>query len=99
MKKLMQTILSGLLLLQVNLAFAHKSPAEQLRLEAMLGQPIMLAGKKQLGYLQVSLTGFKLPSRQDRAPVNIAIVIDKSGSMQGEKLPKPKKRRSWQLDV
>ena len=90
MKKLMQIILSGLCLLQVNPAFAHKLPANQLKLQAVLGQPTMLAGKKQVAYLQVGLTGFKLSQDMDRAPVNIAIVIDKSGSMNGDKIAKAK---------
>jgi len=90
MKKLMQIVLIGLCLLQVNMAFARTCPANQLRLEAVLGQPTMLAGEKQVAYLQVGLTGFKLPYDGERAPVNIAIVIDKSGSMGGEKIAKAK---------
>ena len=90
MKRLMQTILGTLWLLQASLAFAHMVPAEKLTLEAVLGQPTMLAGKKQVAYLQVGLTGFHLPTEQDRAPVNIAIVLDKSGSMSGDKIAKAK---------
>jgi len=86
----MQIILSSLCLLQANLALAHTWRANQLRLEAVLGQPVMLADKKQVAYLQVGLTGFKLPCQRDRAPVNIAIVIDKSGSMSGDKIAKAK---------
>ena len=90
MKKSMQTILLSLCVLQANLVFGDISPAGRLRLDAVMGQPVMLAHKKQVAYLRIGLTGFKLPTRQDRAPVNIAIVIDKSGSMGGDKIAKAK---------
>ena len=90
MKKLMQIIVSCFCLLQANLVFARTWSANKVRLEAVLGQPVMLADKKQVSYLQVELTGFKLPCERDRAPLNIAIVIDKSGSMNGDKIAKTK---------
>jgi Ca-activated chloride channel family protein len=98
MKKLMQTILFSLMVLQANLVFADISPVSQLRLDATMGQPVMLAHKKQVAYLRVGLTGFKLPSRQDRAPVNVAIVIDKSGSMNGDKIAKAKDAAIMAID-
>jgi len=98
MKKLMQTILFSLLVLQANLVFADISPVSQLRLDATMGQPVMLAHKKQVAYLRIGLTGFKLPTRQDRAPVNIAIVIDKSGSMNGDKIAKAKDAAIMAID-
>jgi Ca-activated chloride channel family protein len=98
MKKLMQTILISLLVLQANLVFADVSPVSQLRLDAAMGQPVMLAHKKQVAYLRIGLTGFKLPIRQDRVPVNIAIVIDKSGSMSGEKIAKAKDAAIMAID-
>jgi len=98
MKKLMQTILFSLLALKANLVFADISPVNQLRLNAAMGQPVMLAHKKQVAYLRVGLTGFKLPTRQDRAPVNVAIVIDKSGSMSGDKIAKAKDAAIMAID-
>ncbi len=98
MKKLIQTILLSFLMLQANLVFADISPVSQLRLDTAMGQPVMLAHKKQVAYLRIGLTGFKLPIRQDRAPVNIAIVIDKSGSMSGEKIAKAKDAAIMAID-
>jgi len=98
MKKLMQTILFSLLALKTNLVFADISPVSQLRLNAAMGQPVMLAHKKQVAYLRVGLRGFKLPTRHDRAPVNIAIVIDKSGSMSGDKIAKAKDAAIMAID-
>ena len=60
--------------------------AQQVALEVTPANPVMLAGEPQTAYLKVGLTGFALPSETTRTPVNIAIVLDKSGSMAGEKL-------------
>ena len=62
--------------------------ATQINLDAALNQSTKLADKKQTAYLRVGLTGFALENDQERPPVNIAIVIDKSGSMSGEKIAK-----------
>ncbi len=57
-------------------------------LDVALNQSVLMAGKTQNVYLRVALTGFALADKNDRPPVNIAIVIDKSGSMGGEKIMK-----------
>ena len=62
--------------------------AGQVRLEVSLDKPTMLADKKQPAFVKIGLTGFKLESKDKRAPVNVAIVLDKSGSMQGDKIAK-----------
>ena len=46
---------------------------------------------KEENYLRIALTGFELPNEEERQPVNVAIVIDKSGSMQGEKIRQARK--------
>jgi Ca-activated chloride channel family protein len=75
-------VLSGLL--------AASATAGQVRLEVSLDKPTMLADKKQEAFVKVGLTGFKLEGKDKRAPVNVAIVLDKSGSMQGDKIAKAK---------
>ncbi len=62
--------------------------ADQAKLSVGLGYPTMKVedGKKLTNHLHVSLTGFELKNEKSRASTNIAIVIDKSGSMQGEKI-------------
>ncbi len=64
--------------------------ADQVKLETALANPTMKAGEegKQLNYLKIGLRGFELAKQESkkRAPVNVAIVIDKSGSMSGDKI-------------
>ncbi|MBN1124746.1 MAG: VWA domain-containing protein [Sedimentisphaerales bacterium] len=58
----------------------------QLKLDAAVSHPVLLAEKQQTAYLRVGLIGFAMDKSTGRAPVNVAIVIDKSGSMSGVKI-------------
>jgi len=64
--------------------------AEQVKVDLAVAKPYVLAGQKQTSYLRVGLTGVPINETGRRTPVNIAIVLDKSGSMTGEKLRKAK---------
>ncbi len=72
-------------------AGAKGMQAGQVVLRPQLGQPVVLAGQKQKAFLKVALTGFALQADRERAPANIAIVLDKSGSMQGAKIREAKR--------
>jgi len=50
--------------------------------EARLGQTVMKAGETQRNYIRIAVNGCER-EKVDRPPVNIALVIDRSGSMQG----------------
>jgi Ca-activated chloride channel family protein len=63
------------------------SPAS---LSVALSQDRLQAGRQQTVYLKVALTGETPEARATRAPVNTALVLDRSGSMAGEKLARAK---------
>ena len=60
--------------------------ADQVQLDVSMSQSTLLANKKQTTYLKVGLTGFALAQQKERPPVNVALVLDKSGSMNGQKI-------------
>jgi Ca-activated chloride channel family protein len=64
--------------------------ASQVRVDVSMAKPTLLAQKKQTTHLKIGLTGFKMSSKGSRAPANVAFVLDKSGSMTGEKIAKAK---------
>ena len=59
----------------------NAASADQVGLQVGVSNPTMLAGEKETNYVRIALTGFDLPAAEDRPPVNVAIVIDTSGSM------------------
>ena len=58
----------------------------QIDLKAAVSKPILPAGQKHLTHLKVGLTGFEMQREKARVPVNLTIVLDRSGSMSGEKI-------------
>lgn len=81
-------LMLGLFALACIVAQASAIEAKQIQLDVALSHPTMQIGEHGKGenHLRIALTGFELPSEKERLPVNVAIVIDKSGSMQGEKI-------------
>lgn len=63
---------------------------ETITLTAETDRAILTANEKQTVFLRVGLTGCDDEFFKERRPVNVAIVIDKSGSMSGEKIEKAK---------
>ena len=85
--RLLPALVLGLPLLSAAQAAPTKSGT--LEVDARLGHRVLREGTKQRVYLRIGLRGIHDPGAESRrAPVNIALVIDKSGSMRGHKIQK-----------
>lgn len=71
------------------LAFAATSASAgdaPVKLDTAFSQSVMKTGETDRVFLRVGLRGIRPPEDIERSPANIALVIDKSGSMQGAKI-------------
>ena len=85
----------------ISILFAGAQPlkaAEQVKVDVAVAKPYLLAGQKQTSYLRVGLTGIPINDARRRTPVNVAIVLDKSGSMTGDKLRRAKEAALASID-
>jgi Ca-activated chloride channel family protein len=87
-----------LALVAVLLLAAPAALAQQVRLDVALSNGKVLADQKQTAYLRVAMTGFELAGTARRTPANVCIVLDRSGSMQGEKIVKAKEAALMVVD-
>jgi Ca-activated chloride channel homolog len=77
---------------------ADIAAADQIRLDVAVSNPVMLGGAAQRAYVKVGLTGFPLIGTGSRTPANVSIVLDRSGSMTGEKIRKAKEAALLAID-
>ncbi len=77
---------------------AFGAEAKQIRLNLEPGQDVFLAGKSLTTYIRIGLEGIPLPDIERRAPINVALVLDRSGSMSGAKLSHAKEAAIMALD-
>ncbi len=61
---------------------------EAVRLRLDLDRTVLPAGSTEKAVIKISLDGVRLPRPESRAPVNLSLVIDRSGSMSGDKIEK-----------
>jgi len=60
--------------------------AEPITLTARLAHPVMKSGDRHTNYLRIGLNGCEPQPKSERTPVNVAFVIDRSGSMAGDRI-------------
>lgn len=89
----MKVLLKRLLVIALTAApfiIAGAAHAKTVKVKAGLATPIMQADAETTAFLRVALTGFELDSGLQRPPLNVALVLDQSSSMSGEKIQRAK---------
>src|SRR5882757_2125205 len=76
----------GILAISLLLLPAPARAQKPMGLDARLANPVMKAGEQQKNYLRIALNGCEPKRSENRNPVNVAFVIDRSGSMAGERI-------------
>jgi Ca-activated chloride channel family protein len=76
----------GILAVSLLLLPAPARAEKPMGLDARLANPVMKAGEQQKNYLRIALNGCEPKRSENRNPVNVAFVIDRSGSMAGERI-------------
>jgi Ca-activated chloride channel family protein len=61
-------------------SFSHGA----VRVRVDVDKPVVLAGSDETIFVKVGLLGSGFPARHKRLPVNVAVVVDKSGSMRSD---------------
>lgn len=79
-------------------AAAQTLREQEVVLDLSLATPVMEAGSAQKAYIKISLDGFTLDRQTERTPANVAIVLDRSGSMGGFKIQQAKEAAIMAID-
>lgn len=80
----------GAVVTSLALSFSVISAAKTVSVNAGLATPVMRANTEGTAFLRVALTGFELGDEVQRPPLNVALVLDQSSSMSGDKIERAK---------
>jgi len=98
-RNLATVVAACVMCIAVSVQAREPAEAEKLALEAAPGFSVLKAGEKQQAWIRVGLKGFHLKREGARAPINVAIVLDRSGSMQGDKIQQAREAAIGALDM
>ncbi|MBF9014018.1 MULTISPECIES: VWA domain-containing protein [unclassified Oceanispirochaeta] len=91
-------LIKGIMLLVI-FSSAVMAQAQSVELNVSVTNSWLIADENQKTYLKVGLTGFELTGNTERTASNIAIVMDKSGSMDGDKIEKAIEAAMLAVDI
>ncbi len=72
---------------------------DRVLLDISISNPYLLSNQMHKSFLKIGLTGFRLATDRERTPANVSIVLDRSGSMEGEKIERAKEAAIMALDM
>jgi Ca-activated chloride channel homolog len=80
----------ALLLFLILTSITYSTWADYVEIDAQMSHKGLIKGQKNTMYLKVALKGLKAPTADNRTPLNVALVIDRSGSMRGDRIKRAK---------
>jgi len=79
-------------------AASKPDAADTISVNARLGQSTLKYGKRQRVFLRIAIRGNRGETSEERTPANIALVIDRSGSMKGDKIVRAREAASMAIN-
>jgi len=87
-------------LFTVVLVLSWPVQALEIKLKTEIANPVLPSdANSHKTYIKISLTGFNIEQKADRSLANVAIVLDKSGSMDGDKIKRAKQAAKLAVDL